>query len=280
MMLFFIPGMLLAESADLAQARNLYRHTDYPAAIRLLSNLPVKDASVNELLGQCYLMSGDYKKATDYLETAAAAETGNSVYSLWLGRAYGHRAETSFVLGAMGWANKSRAALEKAVELDPNNWEAIDDLFDFYVQAPSIVGGGLDRAEKLAARIATRDPAEAAYDRARIAEARKDYAAAERYLKQAADLAPHQPSRYVALAKFCAQHGRFEESDKFFDEARKVGPDVPRVYFAEASTYIQSKRNVDTAKVLLKRYLSASNLTPDDPPKSEAAKLLRKVSGS
>jgi tetratricopeptide (TPR) repeat protein len=280
MMLFLIPGMLLGESAELAQARNFYRHTDYPAAIRLLANVSVKDASVNELLGQCYLMSGDSKSATEYLETAVSAEPGNSVYTMWLGRAYGHRAETSFALGAMGWANKARAAWEKAVQLDPHNWEAVDDLFEFYFQAPSIVGGGLDRAEKLAGVIARRDPAEAAYDRARIAEARKDYGGAEKYFKQSTELAPHEPGKYVALAKFCARHGRYEESDKFFDEAKRVAPDAARVDFAQASTYIQSKRNVDTARVLLKKYLSASNLTPDDPPKSEAQKLLRKVSGS
>jgi tetratricopeptide (TPR) repeat protein len=280
MMLLLVPGMLLGESTELAQARNFYRHTDYPAAIHLLSNIPVKDAPVNELLGQCYFASGYYKKATAYFESAAAAEPRNSVYQLWLGRVYGRRAENSFPVNAMSWANRSRSALEKAVELDVNDWEAVDDLFDFYLQAPGLVGGGVERAEKLTPIIARRDPAEAAYDQARIAEARKQYDTAEQYLKRAAELAPRQPSRYVALARFCARHDRFEESDRYFRQAEEVAPGAPRVYFAEASTYIKTNRNVDTAKVLLKKYLSASNLTPDDPPKSEAEKLLRKVSGS
>jgi tetratricopeptide (TPR) repeat protein len=280
MMLVLVPGMLLGESAEVAQARTLYRHTDYPAAIHLLANIPTKDAAVNELLGQCYFGSGDYKKATTYFESAAGAEPRNSVYQLWLGRVYGRRAESAFAFSAMSWATKSRTSLEKAVELDVNDWEAVDDLFDFYLQAPSLVGGGLERAQKLTVIIARRDPAEAAYDEARIAEARKQYDAAERHLKRAVALAPHQPGRYLALAKFCAQHGRYEESDRFFSEAERVAPDAPRVYFVEASTYIKNNRNVGTAKVLLKKYLSAANLTPDDPPKSEAEKLLRKVSGS
>jgi Flp pilus assembly protein TadD len=280
LMLTFSPALLFGGSANLTRAEQLYRHTEYAAAIRLLSEETVKDAPVNELLGQSYFMSGDYKKATEYFEKAAAVEPENSVYQAWLGRVYGRRAETAFALNAIGWASKSRNCLEKAVKLDPRNWDAIDDLFDFYLQAPGFMGGGLDRAEKLAEIIGSRDPAEGAYDRARIAEGRKEYSSAESHFRRAAELAPHQVGRLLDLAKFFAKHGRYEESDRTFVEAEKVAPDAPKVLFAEASTYIKTNRNVDCAKVLLKKYLNASNLTPDDPPRSEAEKLLRKVSGT
>jgi Flp pilus assembly protein TadD len=279
-MLLLTPGLLFADSAAIEQARRLYRHTDYDAAIRVLSQVENKESAVNELLGQCYFMTSDFKRATDYLEKAAAAEPDNSKYLTWLGRVYGRRAETSFALNAVGWASKSRASLEKAAQLDPSNWEAIDDLFEFYLQAPGFMGGGLDRAEKLTDVVARRDPAEAAYDRARIAEARKQFGAAEQYLKRAAELSPHQVGRLLDLAKFFAKHGRYEESDQTFVQAERVAPDAPKVLFAKASTYIKTNRNVDAARELLKQYLSASNLTPEDPPRSEAERLLRKVSGS
>ena len=86
--------------------------------------------------------------------------------------------------------------------------------------------------------------------------------------------------RFLALGRFFARRGRFAESDQAFAKAKQVAPDVPKVLFVEAATYIKTNRNVDTARILLQRYLRASNLTPDDPPKSEAEKLLRKVSGS
>jgi tetratricopeptide (TPR) repeat protein len=284
LMLLVTPWLLLGDSALLDQAHKLYRHTDYQEAIQLLRSEKSADdgrsPSFNELLGQCYFMAGDYKKATDYLEKAAAAEPANSMYQTWLGRAYGRRAETSFALNAMGWASKSRASLEKAVQLDQSNWEAVDDLFEFYLEAPGFLGGGLDRAEKIADIVARRDPAEADYDRSRIAEARKQYGPAEQYLKHAAELSPHQVGRLLDLAKFLAKQGRYEESDRTFAQAESVAPDAPKVYFAKASTYIKTNRNVDTAKELLKKYLTASNLTPDDPPRREAECLLRKVSGS
>jgi len=279
-MLLLTPGLLFADSSALDQAHKLYRHTDYEAAIRLLLAAPDPDPAVNELLGQCYFMTADYKKATDYLEKAVAANPNDSAYHTWLGRVYGRRAETSFALNAIGWASKSRASLEKAVQIDPSNYEAVGDLFEFYLQAPGFMGGGLDRAERLVDLVSRRDPAEAAYDRARIAEARKQYGPAEQYLKRAAELAPHQVGRLLDLAKFLAKQGRYEESDQAFVQAEKVAPDAPKVLFAEAATYLKTNRNVDTARELLKRYLNASNLTPDDPPKSEAERLLRKASGS
>jgi tetratricopeptide (TPR) repeat protein len=279
-MLVFAPGLLFADSAAIERAQKLYRHTDYQAAIQVLSADDYKSPATNELLGQCYFMSADYKRATEYLEKAAAAEPSNSLYQTWLGRVYGRRAETSFAVYAIGWASKSRASLERAVKLDAANWQAVDDLFEFYLQAPGFMGGGLDRAEKLAEVVARRDPAEAAYDRARIAEARKQFGPAEQYLKHAAELAPHQVGRILDIAKFLAKQGRYEESDLAFVQAEKVAPDAPKVLFAKASTYIKTNRNIDTARELLKQYLTASNLTPEDPPKSEAERLLRKASGS
>ena len=59
----------------------------------------------------------------------------------------------------------------------------------------------------------------------------------------------------------------------------KLAPDSPKVIFARARTYVEEKRNLDQAKVLLKRYLE-SKLTPEDPSREEAQKLLRKAEGA
>ena len=66
--------------------------------------------------GQRYLSSGDPKAAIPYLERAAAAEPGNSMRFLWLGRAYA-RAETASVFLAPKFAIKARRAFEEAVRL-------------------------------------------------------------------------------------------------------------------------------------------------------------------
>jgi len=154
----------------------------------------------------------------------------------------------------------------------------VNDLFEYYLQAPSFAGGGLDKATQIAERIAERDPAEGNYARARIAEKRKEYPSAEEHLRRAMQLAPRQVGRVIDLAKFLAKQGRFQESDETFVAAEKLAPNAPKLMYARAATYIQAGRNLDTARVLLEKYLAAS-LTPEDPPRSEARKLLDRVSG-
>ncbi len=261
---------------ELAQAR--YNRTEYDASLRLLLPEPEKDAPTLLLIGQNYLMMGDTKNAGEFFERAVALEPANSVYHHWLGRAYGRLAETGSMLTALGNASKARQHLEKALQLDPQNFEARNDLFEFYVEAPGFLGGGLDKAERLAVLIAAHDAAEGQYAQARIAEKRKEYHGAEAHLRRAMELAPRQVGRVIDLAKFLAQHGRFEESDKTFQAAEKIDPGAPKLMFARASTYIEAKRNIGTARSLLRKYLRAQ-LTPDDPPRSEALKLLQQVSG-
>jgi Tfp pilus assembly protein PilF len=230
-------------------------------------------------MGQNYFQMGDYKKATDYLEKALAADPNNSSYALWLGRAFGRRAETSTVFTAPAYASKARQHFERSVQLDGQNAEALNDLFEYYLEAPGFLGGGLDKAKALAGRIAKLDPVEGHYAEAKIAEKRKEFSSAEQQLRRAAELAPQQVGRILDLAKFLASQGRYLESDQNFDHAERLAPNAPKVLYERASVYIRTGRNLDQARELLKRYLNAQ-LTPDDPPRSEAQKLLRQVSGT
>ncbi len=166
--------------------------------------------------------------------------------------------------------------LEKSVRLDPSNKEATGDLLDYYLDAPGFLGGGLDKAETLARQIGKSDPAEEHYAQAVIAEHRKDYAGAEQQLRRAIDVAPHQVSRFLALAKYLARHGKLKESDALFAQAVRMAPNDPKILFARAEAYVEQRRNLSEARALLEQYLRAP-LTPDDPPREQAEALLKKI---
>jgi tetratricopeptide (TPR) repeat protein len=263
-------------SEALDQAAKLYRQTSYEDSLSLLSELPEKDARVFDLIGKNQFMLGDFKKASESYEKATAAEPSNSNYEHWLGKSYGKRAETSSMFTAPGLASKARQHFEKAVALDPKNLEAINDLFEYYLEAPGFLGGGLDKAAKTAERIAELDPVEGLWAQARIAERRKDYGTAEDRLRRAMEAAPMQVGRVVDLAKFLSQRGRIEESEQTFLAAERIAPNNPRLLYQRAETYIKAGRNIEIARSLLKRYLSAT-LSPDDPPRQDAEKLLKQA---
>ncbi len=204
---------------------------------------------------------------------------GNSEYAHWLGRSFGRRAETASPFLAARYASKARAYFEKAVALDPNSEEALRDLFDYYLEAPGFLGGGYDKAEAIAQRIAARNPAEGQFVQARLADQRKQFDTAEEQLRRAIELAPRQVGRLLDLARYLARHGRIQESEAAFDKAEQLAPNSPEVYFARAGMYVEQKRNLDRAKALLIKYLG-SELTADDPPREQAEKLLREASGA
>lgn len=280
--LFLVLGCVCvawASGPDLDRAHKLYSLTEFQQSLEVLRAVPTKDAAVFELMGRDYYGLGDFKKATEVLEKAAALEPESSEIYLWLGRAYGRRAETSSMLTAPGFATKARQFFERAAQLNPNNLDAQSDLFEYYLEAPGFLGGGFDKASATAAQIARLNAAEGYLAQAKLAEKRKQFSSAEAHLRRAVDLAPKQIGRLIDLAHLLTKQGRYHDAELSLAKAEQIEPNSPRLMFAKADLYIKSKRNLDVARDLLKRYLS-SPLTPDDPPRADAEKLLKQVQGS
>jgi tetratricopeptide (TPR) repeat protein len=228
---------------DLERARQLYQRTEYEAALQALGAEGSPDARGMLLAGQIYYQLGQYKAASERLQKASQLEPRSAEIFLWLGRSLGRQAETS-TFTAFGYARQCRQALEQAVALDGKHVEAMSALASYYVKAPSALGGSPEKAEKLVAQIAALDAAQGQYVRAQMAAHRKDFARAEEHLQRAAEMAP----------------------------------DSPKLLFARAELYIQQKRKLEEARVLLRRYLQMP-LTPEDPPRGEAERLLVEAGG-
>jgi tetratricopeptide (TPR) repeat protein len=273
-----LAAVSIAGSVDVERAQEFYRRAEYRAAIDALLPLASKSPDGMDLLGRAYFMSGQYKMATDWLEKAVVADPSNAGYYDWLGRAYGRRAETSSFVTALSYASRTRENFEKAVTLDPVNLEALSDLFEYYLEAPRVLGGGMDKAEAIAARIGRLDAAEFEYKLAEIAEKRKQHQVAEQHFRRAVEIEPGQIGRVIDLGEFLASQRRYEECDELFRKAEAMSPTSPKLMFARARLQIQSGRNLNEAKKLLRTYL-ASPLTPDDPPRSEALVLAKMTVG-
>ena len=153
--------------------------------------------------------------------------------------------------------------------------EALNDLLEFYLAAPGIVGGGSDKAPPLAERLAKISVAEGHRAQALILAKKKDDAGAEREYRQALELEPGKVGRILELASFLARRGRHEEADALFDRAAALAPDSPEYLFARGKQLALAKRHPRQARELLERYLKSAR-QPDDPPVSEVQSLLKK----
>jgi Flp pilus assembly protein TadD len=123
------------------------------------------------------------------------------------------------------------------------------------------------------------DAAEGYWAKAKLAEKRKEFRSAEEQLRRAVEVSPHAVGRVIDLAKFLAKQGRFVEANQSLAKAEKIGPNEPKVIYAKADILIQQKQDLDVAKDLLKRYMNMK-LSPEDPSKADARKLLKMAEGS
>lgn len=268
--------LIQAQNSPLEKAEALYRKTDYDGALAQLSQMPA-NAAVLGLRGKAWFGKRDFEKASALFGEALRLAPKSSEWRHWLGRATGRRAEKANPFRQPFLARETVKYFEAAVALDGRNREALNDLLTYYLMAPGFLGGGLDRAEALAAsRFKELGEADHEAALAQIAIDRKVWPEAEAHLRRAAELEPKSIGRWVDLGRFLERRGKPGESDAAFARAGQIDASRPELLYGRAAALIESGRNKPEARALLERYL-ASPRTPDDPTADEARALLNKL---
>lgn len=215
------------------------------------------DAEAHNLLCRAYFMLDEWDRAIAACEHAVSRAPQQSLYHLWLGRAYGEKADRAGVFSAAGLAKKVRISFERAVELDPKSSEARTDLGEFYAEAPAIVGGGKDKARVQADELMAFDPARGHWLLARIDEKNKDAAAAEHEYR-AAIAASHSEARsWLDLANFFFYARRIDEMEQAIRTLESSPVDHPEALMHAAGILQRAGRDNQTAIRLLRRYLTS-----------------------
>jgi tetratricopeptide (TPR) repeat protein len=221
-----------------------------------LSSAPA-DAESSNLLCRAYYALEDWERAESSCKKAVALDPDNSRFHLWLGRAYGERADRANVLAAGVLAEKARGEFERAVQLNPNDVDARLDLAEFYVLAPRVLGGGEQKARDQAQSIATVDPGREHWVYARIAEQKKDFATAEREYHQYIDLSKGDAQAWLNLAFFLRRQLRIEEMEQAVVKLSQAPMPRRDVLFEASEILYRTGRSFPFATELLRRYLAA-----------------------
>jgi tetratricopeptide (TPR) repeat protein len=186
--LISVPGFAAEHArqfkSDVREAEELYERGQYTASLSLLDRHATGPALLF-LIGRDYYMLGELKKATTYLKRAVIAAPESEFFD-WLGRAYVRRAETSNPLSAPVLAKKAKQALEQAVQLNPKNTEALSDLFDYFLQAPAVLGGGYEKARTVAEKMWSVNSSLAFFEQWRLSQKRRDFRTAEQAPRKSA----------------------------------------------------------------------------------------------
>ena len=267
LLLTVLTGSACSMYADNVQANTLLqqgRVDEASAVLQAILQSQPNDAKARQLFCRVYYSQDMADGAVRECEAATASAPSESDHQVWLGRAYGLKASQANPLIAFGIAKKVRISFERGVQLNPVSVQALSDLGQFYVEAPAIVGGGLDKAATIAARIRPLSAARAHRLLGMIANKKKDTVTAEAEF-QSAVAAGRAPEAYVDLGSFYQQHGQGDKAYAALQAAiaadRAKGPALVDV----ASLLTLLNRSPELAERCLRDYLSSSAKSDDAP---------------
>lgn len=199
-------------------------------AIALVASLLAPRAmaqSFDELMakGKAYLDSNKGDDAVKWYEKAVKANDKNSDAHLGLARAVGTVAANANVLRQPFLAKRAKSEFDKAAELDPNSVGAHEGLLQFYLRAPGVMGGSINKAKEEAAKIAQLNPFRGHFAANQVANNQKDLAAAEKNWRAFYAAYPDSVSPMTNLAAFLINNNRAEEAWPVVEKFMAKQPD-------------------------------------------------------
>jgi tetratricopeptide (TPR) repeat protein len=224
------------------------------------------DAMAHQLLCRVFYAQDAADPAIHQCELAVSMDPSGlqaSEHQLWLGRAYGMKARHAGPLTGFSLARRVRSCFERAVQLNPANVAALSDLGEYYVAAPSIVGGGINKAQALAARMMPQFPTAAHRLLGLIAQSNQDLGAAESEFRQAV-AAQKTPEAWIDLAHFYQTRNRPDDALAAIKSALAADRTHGPVLVDAASILTAAHRAPDLAERCLRTYLAS-------PARSDAA---------
>ncbi len=258
LVLFLASFSATAQPATVNAAKKLYEENKPADAKRLLT--PIADDSkeypaAQFLLGRITFDEKKYEDAADFFEQAIDANDKVAEYHYWHGAAMGSEAQVSGMIRKGILAPKIKTAFEKTVALDPKHMPAMEGLVQYYLQAPSMMGGDKAKALEMANKMKAVDKGRGHMQVANVYMAEKKTDLAE---KEYLELIKHDPNKWdyqVALGNFYLGTKQVQRAVDFYEAKLKKNPsDMPATYQLGKVAAVAGVQ-LDRGEACLKAYL-------------------------
>ena len=254
-----LPAALTAQTAaeaTLCERQGDARHPDAKAQVRQLAQGSTPVARF--YAGCAALDDGDAGRGAEAFERVVQADDANPVAHYWLGRAYGDQAQRASVFKQPSLARKTKAQFERAVQLDPAYLDAREGLMQYYLVAPGIMGGSVERAREQAQEIRRRNPYRGAYAAGRIAARQKDTATVAREYRQLIAQYPDSSGPWASLVALLASQQRWDEAFETTERLRRAQPASTVAPYLIGRLASESGQRLEAGEQALRRYLTTT----------------------
>ena len=263
-------AVIVAATAVSAQARTpqwLFEHGhigESRAVAKQLVSIDPKDAAALAWYARTQTLEGDVKGAIATAERAVAVNPKSVLAHLALAEALGEEAERANVFRQIGLARRVRTALETAVSLDPESFDALNGMMQYYLRAPGVVGGSTKKAEEIAANLVKIDPARGYLAHAMMASHRRETAKVEAFFLKAHESNAKSVHPRIALANFYAgRPAQQAEAESHAKALLVMDPALLTPYRVLAVVYARARRWPELDAILAKSdEQHPSNLLP------------------
>lgn len=207
------------------------------------------------------------REAVGHFERAVKLNDKSSLHHLWLGNALGDLADSTSKIKQPFLARRIKSEFERAVELDPRSVEARKGLIQFFVQAPGVMGGSIDKAKDQAREIGKINAMRGHWEMGKIQLHDKHVAEAEAEYLAAIKDSPDSAVIWYATQTFYQNQQRWADAFALYDRMLTQFPSDPMVHFQIGRTAAISGEQLDRGESELKAWIAS-------PPKDAAPAML------
>lgn len=222
-------GRVHAET-DAERATRLIKAKGYSEAQQVIDRMLQGDARNAEamgLMGELQMRLRNPKKAVEWADKAIQLAPSRARFHVLRGNAYGVQAQEANFLKAMTMVGDIRGSYEKAVQLEPRNREARGALFSFYLNAPSVAGGGQDKAWAFAEQTVPLDAGLGHFWKGLLLQRKKDPGAAQAAFRLAVAADPKLTAAYNGLGYVELEMKQLDVALEHFRKQVELDPENP-----------------------------------------------------
>jgi tetratricopeptide (TPR) repeat protein len=210
-------------------------------------------------LGKIYYFEKNLDEAIKSFEEAVKANNKNAEYYFMLGNMQGEKAMKANIVQQALLAKDILKSWETGAKLDSMHQGIRWGLMNFYTMAPSFMGGGMDKAYKMADELNRIKYPEGFEAKGYVYERDKKNDLAEKSFKEAIKANPKESKYYHALAYFYIRHNGKDKAQGLFEKALEINPDDARSTLELGKLFSENITTIDKGKTYLDRFFQIAD---------------------
>jgi len=261
-LVFLCTYFIQAQSPIFISGKKNFDEGKYEESKKLLNTIGKNSAEYGEAkyyLGRICFNNQKYDDAISLLKEAIGANNKNADYYFWLGNAIGEKTMRSNMLEQAVLAKEIIKNWEIGAKLDSTHQGIRWGLLNFYSQAPSFMGGGMEKAYKVADELNKLKYPDGFEAKGYVYERDNKKEMAEKSFNEAIKASPKEVKYYYALAYFELRQNKIDKSLELFEKIIELNPQEANANFEIGRIYSGNNKKLEEGKKYLNRFLEIVN---------------------